>query len=95
MIEYRVSSVKDLQVIIEHFDNFPLITQKRADYLLFKQAFELVKGKEHLTPEGLQKIVNIKASINLGLSEKLRVAFPETIPVARPLVIDQEIKDPN
>ena len=48
----------------------------------------------HLTPEGLQKIVNIKASINLGLSEKLRAAFPDTIPVARYLVIDQKIKDP-
>ena len=51
--------------------------------------------KEHLTSEGLQKIVNIKASLNLGLSVKLRAAFPNTIPVARPLVIDQEIKDPN
>jgi len=80
--------------VIDHFDKYPLITQKLADYLLFKQAFELVKRKMHLTPEGLQKIVNIKASINLGLSEKLRAAFPDTIPVARSLVIDQKIKDP-
>lgn len=38
-IQYRVSSLKDLAVIIDHFDNYPLITQKRADYELLKQAF--------------------------------------------------------
>jgi hypothetical protein len=30
-IQYRVSSTKDLKVIIEHFYKYPLITQKRAD----------------------------------------------------------------
>lgn len=25
--------------IIKHFDKYPLVTQKLADYLLFKQAF--------------------------------------------------------
>ena len=32
--------------------------------------------KEHLTNEGLLKIVAIKASMNLGLSDDLKVAFP-------------------
>jgi len=27
--QYRVSSVKDLEVIIEHFENYPLLTQKK------------------------------------------------------------------
>jgi hypothetical protein len=43
-----------------------LITKKRADYLLFKQVLELIKTKEHLTQEGLEKLVAIKASINIG-----------------------------
>ena len=51
--------------------------------------------KEHLTNEGLQKIVNIRATINLGLSDELKKAFPNTIPVPRPLVTDQVIKYPN
>jgi len=93
-VQYRVSSVKDLEVIIDHFDKYPLITQKLADYLLFKQAFELVKRKEHLTPEGLHKIVAIKATINNGLTETLKSAFSGVIPVPRPVVVDQEIKDP-
>lgn len=43
--------------------------------------------------EGLKKIVAIKASLNLGLSEELKVDFPEIIPVLRPLVENQVIKD--
>lgn len=34
--------------------------------------------------EGLQKIINIKATLNYGLSKELM--FPETIPVSRPLI---------
>lgn len=45
--------------------------------------------------EGLEKIVAIKASNNLGLSNQLKEAFPNVIPVPRPLVIDQQISDPN
>jgi len=36
--EYRVSSIKDLLIIIEHFDKYPLITQKLDYYILFKKA---------------------------------------------------------
>jgi hypothetical protein len=42
-IQYRVTSHKDLAVIIDHFKNYPLITQKRADFELFKQALELIQ----------------------------------------------------
>jgi hypothetical protein len=82
-------------VLIDHFENYPLITQKFADYKLFKQAFELIKSKQHLSPEGLRKIVAIKASLNLGLSPELKSAFPDIIPVPRPIVVHQEIQDPN
>jgi len=58
------------------------------------RALELVNRKEHLTEEGLAKIVSIKASMNRGLSEELKVAFPNTLPVPRPVVENQEIKDP-
>jgi hypothetical protein len=81
-------------VIIPHFDKYPLITQKRADFILFKQVVDLMKNKKHLTKEGLQQIVNLRASMNLGLSDKLKKAFPDVIPVKRPLVVDQKIKDP-
>jgi hypothetical protein len=93
-IQYQVSSsstpVED--VIINPFEKFPLITQKWADYQLFKQAVELIKCKKHLTIEGLHKIVSIRATINKGLTEKLKSAFPSILPVPRPKVEGQEIK---
>jgi hypothetical protein len=92
---FLVQSIQDLEIIIKHFDNYPLISNKFADYQLFKQVFELVKDKQHLTKEGLSKIVAIKASMNLGLSDKLKSAFPNIIPVDRPVVVDQVIQDPN
>ena len=65
-VQYQVTAQKDLQVIIQHFDKYPLISQKFADYMLFKQAFNLILNKSHLTPEGLKILVAIKASINKG-----------------------------
>ena len=61
---YSVQSIKDLDVLIEHFDKYPLITKKGVDYLLFKKAVNLIKNKEHLTMKGLRKIVSIRASMN-------------------------------
>lgn len=49
--------------------------------------------KEHLTHEGLIAIVNIRASLNLGLSGELKEAFPKVVPIKRPLVEDQIIRD--
>jgi len=63
-MQYRVSSLKNLKIITDHFDSYPLITQKRADYLLFKQAIAIINNKEHLSREGLLKLVGIKASLN-------------------------------
>jgi len=68
--EYRVSSISDLAIIINNFEKYPLVTQKQADFKLFKQAFELIKRKEHLTIEGIKKIVSIRASMNTDLPIK-------------------------
>ena len=61
---YYVQSIKDLDVILNHFDRYPLISQKYADYILFKVAINLIKEKAHLNPEGLRKLVAIRASLN-------------------------------
>ena len=64
-------------MIIPHFEKYPLITQKLADFLLFKNVVDIINTKEHLTIEGLRKIVSLKASINLGLTDELKGAFPD------------------
>lgn len=93
--KFRLSSVKDLEVLINHLDKYPPLTKKYADYILWKKVFNIVKKKEHLTIEGLKKIVEIKASINWGLSSKLKSDFPDIVSVEIPLVKNNQILDPN
>ena len=94
-IQLRVQSFQDIESVINHFDKFPLLTKKRTDFDLLKKVFILMKRKEHLTPEGLRKIFALKAAMNLGLSEKLKLAFPDVVPAERPDVQLPQTIDPN
>ena len=92
MVKYSVSSLKViLNIIIPHFEAHSLLSQKKADYLLFKAVALMIKDKEHLTKKGLQKILDLKSSSNLGLSSSLKIAFPETMPVKRSNIIVPKI----
>jgi len=57
---YSIESILDK--VIPHFDRYPLLTQKRADYELFKMVAEKMISKVHLTEKGLEEIIAIKAS---------------------------------
>jgi LAGLIDADG endonuclease len=95
-VTYSVSSIKDLtNIIIPHFDNFPLLSKKAADFILFKQIIELMRNKAHLTREGIQEILKIKASMNLGLSDAVKYEFSSITPIIRPLIITTKIQNPN
>lgn len=93
-VSFIISNM-ELSVLIEHFNKYPLITKKRADFELFKRAVDLINCKEHLTMNGLNKIISIKATMNKGLSEEMKFAFPNVTPVIRPIVDFAKIKDPN
>ena len=90
-----VQSQKDIAKIIEHFDKYPLITKKNSDFLIWKEVFNYIKDNSNITTEGLKRIVAMKAHHNLGLSEKLKYAFPDVIAVSRPIVKQQTLKDLN
>jgi len=72
-----------LLVIENHLNNYPLLTQKQADFILFKSILDLIRRKEHLTTEGLNKIVSYKAIMNKGLTSILEEAFFQVIPAKR------------
>lgn len=94
--KWKVSNIDQINnKIIPHFKKYFLLTQKRADFEIFTKVVSIIKAKEHLTFEGLQEIVNLKASLNLGLSDKLKEAFPDTIPVFRSIIDFNSIPDPN
>jgi hypothetical protein len=93
--QYRVTSIKDLiNVLVPHFIKYPLLSQKRADFDLFRQIVNLINDKKHLTMEGLLQIINIKAAMNSGLSDTLKAAFTNINPVTRPKVPVLRIPSP-
>lgn len=93
--KFVVRSLDDILKIISHWDNYPLITKKKADFILFKQIIHKVVKGEHLSAKGLQEIVNIRASMNLGLSDSLKTIFPNTVPVDRPLIENITVPHPE
>lgn len=95
-VVYYVQSFSNLtEVIIPHFNKYPLLTKKRADFILFTYIIKLLNDKEQATMAGLQKIINIRASMNNGLSSDLKIVFPDTNPIARPIINFEGIPHPN
>jgi hypothetical protein len=88
-----ISSMKGLIKVINYLDRYPLITKKRADYELFKLVVDIISRKEHLTMDGLRKIVGIRASMNRGLSDVLKNSFPNVNIISRPVVENPVIPD--
>jgi hypothetical protein len=96
---FRVDNIKELSVIINHFNKYPLISYKNSDFLLFKECYNLIETKAHLTLEGLEKIVALKYNLNKWIiassqSElsdenennlELFKLFPKVVPIERPI----------
>lgn len=82
-------------MLIPYLNKYPLTTQKRADYELFAKIVNRISEQRHLTLDGLQEIVNFKASMNIGLSDRLKKYFSNVIPYPRPQVASDKIQDPQ
>jgi hypothetical protein len=69
LVQYLITKNFDLSgKLIPFFEKYQIIGVKYQDYLDFKQVVELMKKKDHLTVEGLEKIKNIKERMNKGRS---------------------------
>jgi len=53
-----------------------VVKKGAADYNLFKLAYKIIINKEHISKEGLFKLISIKGSLSRGLSSELQSAFP-------------------
>lgn len=85
---YRVTNVNYINdIIIPHFINYPLISQKRRDFLLWCEVIKLILKKEHLTEKGFSDILSLYASINTGVSNKVSKIYPYIVPADRPTVL--------
>lgn len=92
---YMVQSLRGLVVVVNHFEKYPFLTKKLEDFKLFSQIVTLVNRKEHLTVSGLQTIISLKASMNLGLPTVLKYAFPDITPAIRPIRSNEQILKSN
>lgn len=86
-VYYTISSLKNIQeIVIPHFENYPLITQKQSDFILWKNIINLINSDKHLCKNGLVEILSLRASLNKGLSDKLKQHFPMITSINRPKV---------
>jgi len=92
---FRVDNLQELQVVINHFKKYPLISAKHSDFVLFEQCYKLIKQKEHLNFQGLEKILGLKYNLNKGLPDEIKIAFPKIVPIDRPAYTYPEIPDPH
>jgi len=75
---WKVSNIKDINnVILPHFYKYPLLTEKRKDFEIFKEIIYKLIGKTHLSKDGIIEIIKLKSHMNLGLSNKLKSDIPE------------------
>jgi hypothetical protein len=84
MYYYEVSSLKTLQVVRQHFLNYPLETSKSIHFLLWCQVIDLIEKKAHHTYDGFLQILAIKSVFPKGLSDALIKAFPGVQPIVKP-----------
>jgi LAGLIDADG DNA endonuclease family protein len=81
---YRVTSINDLNnIIITHFKNYPLLTSKSSDFILWSRVIEKMLLKEHLKKRGFLSILSLYASINRGVSKKVLEYYPNIIPFGK------------
>lgn len=96
MYIYEVSSISTLQVIINHFEKYPLETTKIIYFKLLNEIVNMMLNKEHLTEDGFVKILSIKAVFPKGLNKNIIKAFPNIKTIIKPEFIPKQNKlNPN
>ena len=64
---YRVRNLDHLsEIIAPFFDQHPLKSKKRVDFIKFRKILQLMTKREHLAIEGIEKIRAIAATMNPG-----------------------------
>jgi hypothetical protein len=64
---YRVRSLGHLnEKIVPFFEEHPLKSRKRVDFIKFRKVLQLMTKGEHLAPAGIEKIRSIAATMNTG-----------------------------
>lgn len=64
-LKYEVRRLDDLlEKVLPHFERYPLLSAKQQDARLLKEVCLLMKRGEHVTPEGMEKVMELAFRMN-------------------------------
>lgn len=76
---WRVRNLKNLvEIIVPFFEKHPLKSQKNIEFCNFAKVVRLMEKREHLRPEGFQKILNIASKMNRQDKREVRIKIEST-----------------
>jgi hypothetical protein len=61
-----VSSKKDLRILIDFFDKYPILGNKALDYAGFREVAILIERKEQYTEKGYERCIELYINQNTG-----------------------------
>ncbi len=61
---YGSTSFGSAKKVINYFDRYHLLSSKYINYLKWRKAYIHIQNKEHLSNTGLEKIINLKSTMN-------------------------------
>jgi hypothetical protein len=65
LARYSVKSRRDLlERVIPFFDEYPLVTAKAQDYMVFREAMSLIAQRCHLDPAGMAEVAALTERMN-------------------------------
>lgn len=64
-VSLNISNIQDIgNIVIPFFDKYPVLGVKKMDYNDFKKIYNIILSKDHLSPEGLAQIQQIRNNMN-------------------------------
>ena len=64
-VSLNISNIQDIgNIVIPFFDLYPVLGVKKMDYNDFKNIYNIILSKGHLSPEGLAQIQHIRNNMN-------------------------------
>ena len=67
-----------IERVIPFFKRFPFLSQtKRKNFSIFQRIVKMVYEKQHLTSDGLKKIIELREELNLGHGRKRKYSIKD------------------
>jgi hypothetical protein len=55
------------EVVIPFFERYPFLSRlKKKNFAIFREIVEIIGRDEHFTKDGLEKVINLRETINEG-----------------------------